>query len=182
VVIGGRRFALSPGTAASEHFDGKLAGEPIHFFIPLSASVRGFDFQLVAVWTARTDDAKTSYRQAHEGLDRYGEWITSKPTVLMGDFNANAGIGNGRLWRDLAARLERLGLVSSYHHFFREEFGNEKRPTHFFKGKKDSPCHLDYCVVPADWRPSIESVEVGAYEDWSRLSDHGPLITNLRFK
>jgi hypothetical protein len=82
-----------------------LIGEPIDFFVPLLVQVKERDLQIVAVWTAETSSRKTRYRQAHEGLDRYAEWIAANDTVLMGDFNNNAGFGNGKFWADLANRV-----------------------------------------------------------------------------
>jgi exodeoxyribonuclease III len=157
-----------------------LIGAPIDYFVPLVARVQDVEFNLVGVWTAATSDSKTTYRQAHEGLDRYRDWIQTKDTVLMGDFNANASYGNGKVWRDLAERLASLGLVSAYHQFFGETFGKETRPTHFFKGKEASPFHLDYCFVPATWVPRIENVTVGTYERCSKYSDHAPLTLDVR--
>jgi exonuclease III len=157
-----------------------LIGEPIDFFVPLLAQVKGRDLQVVAVWTAQTSSSKTSYRQAHEGLDRYAEWIAATDTVLMGDFNNNASFGNGKLWADLAKRLEPLGLVSAYHQFFNESFGSETRPSHLFKGKQASPFHLDCIFVPAAWASRVENVEVGTYESWSKHSDHMPITADLR--
>ena len=61
----------------------------------------------------------------------------------MGDFSSNASYGNGKLWADLAKRIEPLGLVSAYHQFFTEGFGAETRPTHFFKGKQAAPLTVD---------------------------------------
>jgi exodeoxyribonuclease-3 len=155
-------------------------GEPIDFFVPLLVQVKGRDLQVVAVWTAETSSSKTRYRQAHEGLDRYAEWIAANDTVLMGDFNNNAGVGNGKFWADLAKRLEPLGLVSAYHQFFNESFGAETRPTHFFKGKQASPFHLDYIFVPVGWISRVTNVEVGTYESWSKHSDHVPVTVDLR--
>jgi hypothetical protein len=91
-----------------------LLGDPIDFFVHFVVKVGEREFQVVAVWTAETSSSKTSYRQAHDGLDRYAEWIAAQDTVLMGDFNSNASYGNGKLWADLMTRLEPLGLVSAY--------------------------------------------------------------------
>jgi exodeoxyribonuclease-3 len=156
-----------------------LIGEPIDFFVPLLAQVVGRDLWVVAVWTAKTKSSATSYRQAHEGLDRYAEWIAAKETVVMGDFNHNACFGNGKSWAELTKRLEPLGLVSAYHQFFGESFGAETRPTHFFRGKDASPFHLDYVFVPAAWTSRVESVDVGTYESWSKHSDHVPVTVDI---
>jgi hypothetical protein len=158
-----------------------LIGDPIDFFVPLVATVRNRTFQVVAVWTAETSSVETSYRQAHAGLDRYAPWIASRDTVLIGDFNANASYGNGKLWADLARRCEPLGLVSAYHQFFGETPGTETKATHFFKGSKPARFHLDYCFVPAAWLSHVERVEVGSYEAWSKYSDHMPVTVDLRF-
>ncbi len=159
-----------------------LVGDPIDFFVPLEVRAEDREFQVVAVWTAVTADSKTSYRQAHEGLDRYAEWIAAKGTIVLGDFNANASYGNGKHWVDLAKRLESLGLVSAYHKFFGEAFGAETRPTHFAKGKEARPFHLDYVFVPAAWVSHVANVDVGTYESWSKHSDHMPVTVDVRFQ
>lgn len=168
-------FSYSGATISSA----PVIGEPIDFFVPLLARVNGRALQVVAVWTAETSSSKTSYRQAHEGLDRYAEWIAANDTVVMGDFNSNAN-GSGKLWADLAKRMGQLGLMSVYHQFFNEDFGAEKRPTHFFKGKQASPFHVDYVFVPAAWISRVENVEVGTYESWSKQSDHVPVTVDVR--
>jgi hypothetical protein len=156
-----------------------VLGEPIDFFIPFVATVGDRELQVVAVWTAETDERKTSYRQAHEGLDRYREWIASKETVLLGDFNNSAGLGYGTLWTDLRERFEQLGLVSAYHAFFREAFGAETRATHFFKGKEANRFHLDYIFLPSSWISRVRAVEVGTFEAWSQFSDHVPVTVDV---
>jgi exodeoxyribonuclease-3 len=113
-----------------------LVGDAIDFFLPFVAKVGDRDLQIVAVWTAATSNSKTSYRQAHEGLDRYTGWIASADTVLMGDFNSNASYGNGKLWADIAPLLEELGLVSAYHRFItRRSEPRRDQPT-FTRGNK----------------------------------------------
>jgi len=74
-----------------------------------------------------------------------------------------------------------LGLVSAYHNFFHEDFGKETRPTYFHQGKKENPFHLDYCFLPKEWIPMIDRVEVGKYSEWGQISDHVPLIVDLKF-
>ena len=156
-----------------------LIGDPIDFFVPLEVNDAGVEFQVVAVWTAATSDKNTMYRQAHEGLDRYADWIRARDTVLMGDFNNNATYSKGKPWHDLEGRLQPLGLVSAYHHFHKQAFGAESRPTHYFHRKRESPWHLDYCFVPTAWTSRIESVDVGEFDDWSALSDHMPVVVDI---
>lgn len=78
-----------------------------------------------------------------------------------------------------AATRDAFGLVSAYHHHFRESFGVETRPTHFHQGKEEAAFHLDYCFLPGEWAKSIKNVAVGVYNDWNSISDHVPLIVDL---
>lgn len=156
-----------------------LIGEPLDFFVPFEVTATERSFRLAAVWTAVTKSKATSYRQVHEGLDRYEAWIAARDTVILGDFNLNASYEKGKPWADMMGRMKRLRLVSAYHAFFREEFGEETRPTHFYKGKESSPWHLDYCFIPEGWVPHLRNVTVGTYGDWSTLSDHVPVTVDI---
>jgi len=152
--------------------------EPMYFFRRYEANRDGLEFNVIAVWPWQTRSVKTSYRQAHEGLERHGAWIRQRHTVILGDFNANASF-KGNNWSDLLGLLEPLGLVSAYHRHFDEMPGKESRPTHFHKGKQESPFHLDYCFLPEEWARRIKTVDVGAYADWYKYSDHVPLVVSL---
>jgi hypothetical protein len=119
---------------------------------------------------------------------RLHSWRCDRSAALAGLLSTTSCRSNAAVrrrlanddWADLLKRLDRLGLMSTYHQFFGEDFGKETRPTHFFKGKQASPFHLDYCFVPASWMPRVESVEVGAYDDWSKYSDHPPVTVDVR--
>lgn len=143
------------------------------------ASRKGLSFNVVGVWTWDTRSAKTKYRQAHEGLQLHEQWIRERPTIVLGDFNANASF-KGKNWAQLLELLEGLGLASAYHsHYSNEPFGGEKMATHFHKGKATAGFHLDYCFVPREWTQHIESVTVGGHAEWHEFSDHIPLVVDL---
>lgn len=150
----------------------------MHSFRRYEVNCDGVTFNVAVAWPYKTKIAKDAYRQAHEGLTRHRTWIKRRPTVVLGDFNQNASF-KGSNWKDLKEIADSLGLVSAYHHFFREPFGSETRPTYFHRGAKASAFHLDYCFVPSDWAAHISSVEVGQHADWCTLSDHVPLIVDL---
>ncbi len=135
-------------------------------------------FNVAAVWTFATKINAKPYRQAHMGLMEHDKWIRQRPTVVLGDFNQSA-IFKGDSWKTLMELVEPLGLVSAYHQYFGEQFGKETRWTHFHHGKELSKFHIDYCFLPAEWVPYIRKVEVGAYADWNKWSDHVPLIVDL---
>jgi exonuclease III len=153
--------------------------DPMYSFRRFRAKHGDLDFQVIAVWPWQTRSRATSYRQAHVGIQRHADWIRSRPTVILGDFNANAQF-KGTNWSELLDLMKSVGLGSAYHMYYPSEpFGSEKRPTHFHKGKSTAPFHLDYCFLPIDWLPRISSVEVGTYDDWHDVSDHAPLIVDL---
>ncbi|MGE3959305.1 MAG: endonuclease/exonuclease/phosphatase family protein [Vicinamibacterales bacterium] len=154
------------------------ADTPLYGFRRYRAQRNGLVFQVVAVWTSATKSRQTSYMQAIEGVREHAGWIAQAPTVIMGDFNDNASYRLGH-WPQLLELLQPLRLVSAYHEYFKEPFGSESRPTHFFTGKETSPFHLDYCFVPQDWAPRISNVHVGTYADWPSVSDHVPVIVDL---
>jgi endonuclease/exonuclease/phosphatase family metal-dependent hydrolase len=116
-------------------------------------------------------------------VDLWEERIAAQPTVILGDFNANACWDGehpqDRNFSALAARLTKLGLVSAYHAFFREEFSSETRPTFFLYRHRDKPFHLDYCFIPRAWLPRLRKVTVGRHATWSGASDHMPLVIDL---
>jgi exonuclease III len=135
-------------------------------------------FQVVGVWTAVTKSRATSYMQAHDGIRRHEDWIAQRPTVIVGDFNDNASYRTAH-WQELLNLLEPLGLQSAYHTYFDEPYGAETRPTHFHRGQKTSAFHLDYCFLPKPWAERIKGVDVGTFEDWGTISDHGPLTVDV---
>ena len=154
--------------------------DPAFSFRRFEASHGSLCFQVVGVWTYATKIRKNSYRQAHAGLTENSEWIAKVPTVVMGDFNQNLSFP-GDTMKTLLEITDALGLGSAYHHFFDEKFGKETRPTRFPDDKGEKPTHLDYCFLPKEWIPMIDRVEVGTYSEWGQISDHVPLIVDLKF-
>ena len=141
----------------------------------------GVKFHIMAVWTSPTSKRNhQDYRQLHDALHRPDvvAWIRQRPTAILGDFNTNAK-NESSGWHDLKTLLDSLGLVSAYHEFTEEEFGKESRPTHFHHKNENSTFHIDYCFLPVAWVSYITKVEVGTYNEWSKDSDHVPLIVDL---
>lgn len=140
------------------------------------------NFLLLAVWTQPEPNYVEPVFRAAEA---YKDEITSTPVVIMGDLNSNSCWDKKRKpARDHSAFVEfllRLGLVSSYHHFFQEQHGAESNPTIYFRWQEGSPYHIDYCFIPNLWLKNIVNVNVGNYEEWKGLSDHRPLTVDLIF-
>jgi exodeoxyribonuclease-3 len=101
---------------------------------------------------------------------------------MCGDFNSNTIWDRNRKIRTHSAVVKLLrdrNLFSAYHAFFSEEQGKETRPTYYFWHREDRPFHIDYTFVPGRWCPRIRSVDVGAYKDWRRTSDHVPVVVDI---
>lgn len=136
------------------------------------------DFQVMAVWTSVSSDGREDYRQLHEALIHHDGFVRQRPTIVLGDLNLNATYkGDG--WRTLQALTDSLGLVSAYHEYFKEAYGQETRPTYYHKHVKNHSFHVDYCFLPHDWKRHIDAVTIGTFEDWSQVSDHVPVIVDL---
>lgn len=164
------------GVELSRAFD---ANSSTPGFAPFSATSGTLRFQVIAVWTFKTSSALTSYRQAHQGLQRWATWIRQKPTVIMGDFNLAANYQGGKAWRELIDLIAPLGLVSAYHAIHGVAPGAEAHPTYFHGGSDSSTWHIDYCFIPTEWVSSVKVVDVGAHDDWRDVSDHMPLTVDL---
>jgi len=139
-------------------------------------------FVLLAVWSKKNPQFPYI-----EGVVRavslYRDLMITSPAVVMGDLNSNA------IWDSdhpqelnhsaLVSVLQQLGMVSSYHAYFNEEHGSERRPTHYFRWQESSPFHIDYCFIPKDWANRLRAVEVGTFSEWKDVSDHRPLMVEI---
>ena len=139
-------------------------------------------FLLLAVWSQQ-DPHFRYVKGIIRAVDCYRDLIVAQPTVIVGDFNSNTiwdhKRPNGQNHSGLVRNLAALGLVSAYHHFYGEAHGRESRPTLYLLWKQARPYHIDYCFIPEAWAPFLRSVEVGTYEEWSKVSDHRPLVVDL---
>jgi exodeoxyribonuclease III len=141
-------------------------------------------FTLLAVWACRigTVKAKNYVGQVYEALMSHPEWFSGAPVVLAGDLNSNTIWDGERPVGNHSAVVRILadhGLVSVYHEFFGELQGAETRSSFYFYRHADKPFHIDYIFIPRQWLPRVRSVSVGAFETWSKLSDHCPVIAEI---
>jgi exonuclease III len=141
-------------------------------------------FILIAVWACKTGIKKADnyIGQVYQALMSHPEWFDGAPVVLAGDLNSNKIWDTGRLVGNHSSVVNILaerGLVSGYHEFFGEAQGAESRPTIYFYRHADRPFHIDYIFIPQEWAPRLKTVDVGSYEQWSKLSDHCPVTVDI---
>ena len=157
---------------------GPVASSAPWSIVPVRVSGRQ-KLHLLMVWT----------RQEHgyiQGLDAalstYARFLTSAPSVVIGDFNANAIWDGPRRPTDfsrVAARLkDQFGLVSAYHARSGEAFGSESQATHYFWRRRTRPFHIDYCFVPERWVRDLGEVAILDAAPWDALSDHRPVVVD----
>jgi exodeoxyribonuclease-3 len=142
-------------------------------------------FNLLAIWAMNdeNDQRRRYIGQVWLAAKRY-ESLLDDSILITGDFNWNQiWDGSPDLYGNLTQTVEFLqskGIVSLYHTFFQEAFGQESRPTLYMYRKASRPYHIDYCFASADFVDKLQSVEVGSYADWQVVSDHMPVITTFK--
>ena len=124
-------------------------------------------FSLLGIWA----DNSTARRPATEAALALQGWFSAQPVVVAGDFNNDVfwdrGGGDARDHTVTVELLETHGLVPV----------PNRLPTFHLSKNLQKPFVIDHAFVPTSW--SIRSWEVGAIEDWMRLSGHLPLIVDL---
>jgi exonuclease III len=153
------------------------------YILPFRVTGNGQSFTLVAIWAM---DNKENYEARYIGqiwlAINYYTNLLDNSTILIGDFNSNKiwdykdRVGNHS---DVVRKLAEKNIHSIYHRYFNSEQGKEKHPTFFLQVNQNKTYHIDYCFASADLVESVNSVEIGAYEDWITESDHSPLVINF---
>jgi exonuclease III len=150
--------------------------------VPVRVHGAVVDFNLLAIWACPvgTKRANNYIGQVFRCLEEQDVWFKMAPVVVAGDFNSNSIWDDhrpGRNHTEVVRLFEAHGLISAYHTHHAEKRGAETRPTLYFLHRQGKPFHIDYVFVPKSWR--LESVEVGSFREWGRLSDHVPVVVDV---
>lgn len=141
-------------------------------------------FLMVAVWTQAVGSATENYvAQAHRAVQERAEWFEGRDVVFSGDFNSNTIWDRKRRpysHSGMVALFEKRGMQSAYHASRNEVHGSELSPTFYLYSHEGKPYHMDYTFLPKRWR--VDRVELGKHAEWSKCSDHMPLITDCTVK
>jgi exonuclease III len=151
--------------------------------LPLIATSNKNEFTLFAIWANNPQDRGYQYiGQVWKAINFYSDLLKSKRTILVGDFNSNTIWDKPRREGNHSTVVDFLktkGIHSTYHEFFKQKQGQEKHNTLFMYRHKDKSYHIDYCFASADLIKKLASVEVGEHSNWSKHSDHTPLIVSF---
>lgn len=151
--------------------------------IPLSVSDGQFDFTLFAIWANNPQDKDGHYiTQVWKAINYYDKLLLNSRTMLIGDFNSNTiwdRVSREGNHSTVVEKLAAKNIFSTYHKFHDQIQGKEKHPTLFMYRHENKPYHIDYCFASTDLIDKLINVEVGNYADWTKHSDHKPLIVTF---
>lgn len=140
-------------------------------FIVESAQSR---LNVIAVWAMPEPNYVTAVQA---GLDAYGDFIRSGPTIIAGDFNSGPTLktaGAAEAHAELCHRLSQdFGPVSSFHAATGGVQAVEAG-TYLQNWDTNRPYHIDYCFVPQQWASRL-LVRLGGADEYTE-SDHRPIF------
>ncbi|MEO6348612.1 MAG: endonuclease/exonuclease/phosphatase family protein [Aquaticitalea sp.] len=149
------------------------------YIIPLSIKNDDFEFTLLAIWCQKPANNDNYGSHTWNALNHYSDVLNNEKLIIAGDFNSNS------FWdkpnresnhSNIVNKLKDKGIESTYHFFHNESQGKETRPTLFMHKKIDRPYHIDYCFASNFFIERLKNVTIGSYADWTKLSDHKPII------
>ena len=159
----------------------KWETKALRLFLPFSINN---SIQALGVWTKGSDAEVFGYMgQFWKYLQIHKKDLSNANQIILGDFNSNKLWDKADRWwshTDVVNELEDIGIESLYHHKFSENQGNESMPTFFLHRKEEKPYHIDYVFVSKKYLAS--NIIIGEKSKWLELSDHLPLITELKSK
>lgn len=151
--------------------------------LPISVTGENVDFIMFAIWANNPKDKEGQYvTQIWKAINFYESLLSESKILLIGDFNSNTiwdkprRVGNHS---DVVKKLNDKNIYSVYHEYFNQLQGKEIHPTLFMYRHENRPYHIDYCFASKYFLDLLESVEVGMYQDWTKHSDHKPLIVKF---
>ena len=151
--------------------------------LPIAVTGGAIDFILFAIWANNPADKPNQYvGQVWKALHHYENLIDTKKTILAGDFNSNTIWDKPKRIGNHSTVVEVLGnkqIKSVYHHHFQQVQGKEEHATFYLYKHLDKPYHLDYCFASDDLIGKLRHAEIGLHADWSRHSDHVPLMVDF---
>jgi len=150
----------------------------------LSHAGHGLDLRLLAVWTNKNrGDGRPPYaEQFAMVLERHAELITPGRCIVAGDLNASVQGPSKELHLVNLDTAMGLGLVSAYHHANGLEHGEESDMTLRWvgPGRVEYFYHCDFVFVSSDLADNTVSHVVPLFADPEPVSDHQPVVVDLR--
>ena len=153
----------------------------LRWILPLEVS-GPVSFLLFAVWTMPSAPSGTYAQCLFDACDHYRDLLRSPRVVLAGDFNANVAFDkpNHPLnFANLLSRFAQADLQSLYHLERGCAHGEETEPTFFLYHHAERRHHLDFVFATPAVHQDGFSISVGDHAEWSKASDHMPLVCSF---
>ena len=150
------------------------------YIIPLRLRANERLVDLYAIWAMPHESgiARSYVGQIWSAINFYSDDL-NRESILIGDFNSNAIWDRKRRVGDHSDVINFLNdrdIYSIYHQKTKSNHGAEKHPTLYLTKKETKPYHIDYCCASRSLYDENTTIEIGAYTDWIKLSDHMPII------
>jgi exodeoxyribonuclease III len=182
-------FGSNPrkGLAVISYGDYSLEVHPSYdprfqWIVPLSVSGPA-TFVLFAVWTLPLGNVGGRYvRPLFEAYDFYKPVIDTSEVVWAGDFNSSFVFDKPSRrykFRDFVSLLGQHGLHSLYHHQRECAHGEEQDHTFYLHHNAANGYHIDYVFAAERLHPGGIEVSIGSHAEWSKRSDHAPLVCDF---
>ena len=152
------------------------------FVLPLSVYNDKINLTVFAIWSQKPTSNNNYTEQVWNAVHYYSDLLDGDNIILAGDFNSNTIWDKPRRipnHSNLVGFLSSKNIISTYHHFHNQTQGQEKHNTLFMQRSIDRAYHIDYCFASSNIIAKLTNVEVGAYEKWTKYSDHKPLSVTL---
>lgn len=149
------------------------------YVVPLLIKNASVEFILLAIWGQKPSNGDNYGAQTWNAIHYYSSLLKHEKVILAGDLNSNtfwdkpSRVANHS---NIVKKLEGLDIQSTYHKFYNQEQGKELHPTFFLYKDISKPYHLDYCFASKFFMNKLKNVTVGEYKNWTKHSDHNPLI------
>lgn len=182
-------FGQNPnkGLAIFSYSDFKIKLLSIHnpefkYVLPFSVSNDKIDLTIFAIWAQKPQNHDCYTEQSWNAFHYYSHLLDNDNVILAGDFNSSSIWDKpNRVYNhsNLVDFLKNKNIYSTYHKFNNQEQGKETAPTLYMHRKIDRPYHIDFCFASNNLIEKIDSVEIGNYKNWTKYSDHKPLIVTF---
>ena len=160
----------------------KAYNPEFRYVIPLLISNHEIEFVLLAIWCQKPVTNDNYGTHTWQAINYYTTLLKNEKVIIAGDLNSNT------IWdkpnreanhSNIVNRLEKKGIKSTYHVFKQEKQGEEKCPTLFLHRNVLKPYHIDFCFGSEYFIQRLQNVTVGKHEDWTKHSDHTPVIVDF---
>lgn len=152
----------------------------LKLFLPFSINNM---LSCLGIWTKGSEKETFSYiGQLWKYIQIHRKNLSKENSILLGDFNSNSiWDKTDRWWNHTSVinELEEIGYLSLYHCQNNEKQGHESVKTFFHQKNISKAYHIDYVFCSKDI-VSKSKLTIGNKENWLNISDHMPLIIEIK--